>query len=180
MSTHAQRYPTDCRRGFGAKLWRIVRTLCLLVLAEIGFASCSNKPPACERREIFVPGEAASLARTVLDDTRLDQVQELALNTVRGGLTAGSVYPQIWIRDLNSFIEAALVAQPAEPLRAGLLRIAAAQERDRNIPDGVSLTNGRASKSTVETDQESSLIQAVAKYIASTGDTDVLREVVEG
>lgn len=35
-------------------------------------------------------------------------------------------------------------------------------------------------KNTVETDQETSLIQAISKYISKTGDSNILNEIVAG
>ena len=70
------------------------------------------------------------------------------------------------------------------------------QGADGNIPDGAikseqanvgykyiysELAPGWAAhKNTVETDQESSLIQAMSKYIAATGDKNILSEEIGG
>nr|WP_295870524.1 hypothetical protein [uncultured Chitinophaga sp.] len=144
------------------------------------------------RIQATVPGKAA-LARQILADHRLDTVQERALRILTG-FNAGTGYGEIWIRDFNTFINGSLkVRQPAD-VKEALLLFFKVQGADGNIPDGVikekqanigyqyaysNLAPGWAShKNTVETDQESSLIQAVRKYIEATGDRAILGEKI--
>ena len=137
-----------------------------------------------------------TLARRIRADTRLDSVQQMAQNLLRTGLNAGDVYPDVWIRDLNTFINLALTVQPRSVIRENLLMFFRFQGEDGNIIDGFvpdTKTNAaynyrqsalapgfRALKNTVETDQESSLVLAVAKYVRATGDRTLLTESVGG
>lgn len=130
-----------------------------------------------------------SLARAILTDQRLDTIQSRALRLLHG-FTAGTSYGEIWIRDFNTFINGSLQVQPAEKVGQMLLLFFKMQGSDGNIVDGVidtsratagyhyrysALAPGLAAhKNTVETDQESSLVQAVKKYITATGDTALL------
>jgi glycogen debranching enzyme len=137
----------------------------------------------------------ADLADQILQDKRLDQVEAMALSLLNG-FSAGSSYREIWIRDFNTFINGSLrVHRPAE-VRDMLLLFFKIQGQDGNVPDGAvnsdqanvgyqyrysDLAPGWAAhKNTVETDQESSLIQAVSKYVAATGDRGILAEKVGG
>jgi hypothetical protein len=137
----------------------------------------------------------AQLSREIMDDQRLDKVESMALQLLNG-FTAGTSYREIWIRDFNTFIDGSLKVRPREDVREKLLLFFKIQGADGNVPDGAiksdqanvgyqyrysELAPGWAAhKNTVETDQESSLIQAVHKYIAVTGDRSILDENIGG
>ncbi|HSH16473.1 MAG TPA: hypothetical protein VLD18_10590, partial [Verrucomicrobiae bacterium] len=137
-----------------------------------------------------------ALAAEILDDADLPMVLDKARALLRTGLNAGSGYGEIWIRDLNTFIELALESNPPAELRGALLTFFKFQGNTGDIPDGFipkergsvaykyrtsDLAPGLlAHKNTVETDQESSLVQAVRTYIAVTGDRSLLEEKVAG
>ncbi len=146
------------------------------------------------------PGDATAahpeLARRILADERLDQVRRQGIELLKSGLNAGQGYAEVWIRDFNTFIVPALEANPQERIRHALLVFFHFQGEDGNIVDGY-VPNERASvgykyrlaptqpqfkahKNTVETDQESSLIQAVSRYVTVTGDRAFLDEEVNG
>lgn len=137
-----------------------------------------------------------AIARQILDDQRLDQVLDKARALLKTGLTAGEGYGEVWIRDLNTFIELATEVVPHTELRDALLRFFHFQGEDGNSIDGY-IPASKASvgydfiksasqpdylghKNTVETDQESSLILAVCRYVRLTGDRSLLSEVVNG
>jgi glycogen debranching enzyme len=137
------------------------------------------------------------LAKTIMEDARLDSALVLACQTVKGGFDAGTIYPEVWIRDMATYIELSLEVQPAEDVKKALLRFFAFQGDDGNIPDGYVRHDKvkdprykyrfsdlepdfRAHKNTVITDQESSLILAIAYYINITGDKSILDEKVGG
>lgn len=136
-----------------------------------------------------------ALANTILADARLDTIQEKALKLL-DGFSAGTSYSEIWIRDFNTFIKGSLKVRPKEEVKARLLMFFKIQGNDGNIVDGVVesskakggydyryadlLPGWAAHKNTVETDQESSLVQAVKKYIDVTGDQSILTEVIGG
>jgi hypothetical protein len=138
----------------------------------------------------------ANLAAEIRADPTLTQVHQMAQNLLRRGLNAGSGYSEVWIRDLNTFIEVALEVNPPERLRDALLTFFKFQGPAGDIVDGyvpldqakvqyayrtsALATNLMAHKNTVETDQESSLVQAVRKYVRATRDTAFLDEQVNG
>ncbi|WP_218134448.1 GH36-type glycosyl hydrolase domain-containing protein [Mucilaginibacter gossypii] len=136
-----------------------------------------------------------ALARKILADIRLDTVQAKALKLL-SGFSAGTSYSEVWIRDFNTFINGSLKVHPKEEVKTKLLMFFRIQGQGGDIVDGVvdsakasvgykyrysSLLPGWAAhKNTVETDQESSLIQAVKKYIDFTGDQSILNECIGG
>jgi len=137
------------------------------------------------------------LSRKILEDKRLDKAVEMGYELLKTGMNAGDKYSQVWIRDLNTFIVPLLEVAPQEAVREALLTFLHFQGRDGNMVDGfVSLDEGRlkkyqriyqytptrpelkAHKNTVETDQESSLVQAICLYVQHTNDTSILDEIV--
>jgi len=120
-----------------------------------------------------------------------------ALEIVKTGFNAGDGYGEVWIRDYNTFIELSAEVFPAETLKENLLVFFRLQREDGNIVDGfipknkAKATEGgydyiftdlepnyAGHKNTVETDHETSLVQAVYKYVNKTGDKDFLNEKV--
>jgi len=86
----------------------------------------------------------------------------------------------VFIRDLNTFVELAIEAQGQQSVRSQLKQFLDHQGEDGNIVDGINVQDGSTFKGTVESDQESSLVQAVAKYVEITGDKAFLSEDVRG
>lgn len=135
-----------------------------------------------------------ALAARILADQRLDTIQARALQLLTG-FTAGTSYGEVWIRDFNTFIKGSLVVHDKEKVKEMLLLFFRMQGRDGNIIDGmISKQKAQAGydyiysdlapewaahKNTVETDQESSLVQAVYKYVRHTGDTGILHTVID-
>ena len=129
------------------------------------------------------------LAASILKDNQLDTVQARALQLLTG-LSAGTSYGEVWIRDFNTFINGSLQVLPRDTIKEMLLLFFKMQGNDGNISDGVIkrekanvgyqyrysdlAPEWAAHKNTVETDQESSLIQAVNKYVVATGDRTIL------
>ena len=148
---------------------RYLHALATLLL----MAACSSggSPP---------PSAEALLASTIRNDTRLALVRSKAKQLVGKALTAGSVYPAVFIRDLNTFTELAIEVQGGAIVRDQLRQFLDKQGADGNIVDGINTADGSTFKGTVETDQESSLVQAIAKYVAITGDKAFLSEDVRG
>lgn len=134
------------------------------------------------------------LANTIRNDPALGLVAQKAREVVGSGFTAGDKYEEVWIRDFNSFIELACDVHEQEVVREILLVFFRLQGEDGNIVDAyvpkgtewkphTTITTDLepryiAHKNTVETDQETSLIQATYKYIHRTGDTAFLQERV--
>lgn len=133
------------------------------------------------------------LARTIRNDPRLDTIQARALRLFTG-FNAGTSYGEVWIRDFNTFIKGSLKVHAPEKVRDILLLFFKMQGNGGDVVDGfIDIKNAGAGyeyryfpmapnwvahKNTVETDQESSLVQAVKKYIDVTGDTSILQEKV--
>lgn len=138
----------------------------------------------------------AELAGKILADQTLSDVYRKAQTLLKGGFNAGSGYGEVWIRDLNTFIEVAIEVNPPQRLREALLTFFKFQGPNGDIVDGyipldqakvkyafrtsTLATNLMAHKNTVETDQETSLVQAVRKYVAFTHDETLLAERIDG
>jgi hypothetical protein len=122
-------------------------------------------------------------------------VKTKALEVMKTGFNAGDGYREVWIRDYNTFIELAAQVNPKEVLKENLLVFFRMQGEDGNIIDGFTpkeqIAKGETDfsysklepryaghKNTVETDQESSLVQSVYKYIQLTGDKTILDEKI--
>ena len=126
------------------------------------------------------------------------RVEQMAFETLKTGFNAGDGYNQVWARDLNTFIKFSCRALEHEVVRDALLKFFYFQGFDGNMIDGYEeaepgykvdnysvyarydMPGYVFHKNTVETDQETSLIQAVSKYIEETGDKSILVEEVNG
>ncbi|WP_074978633.1 glucosidase family protein [Zhouia amylolytica] len=141
--------------------------------------------------------ENKELAATILADEDFKSVKERALEVVKTGFNAGDGYGEVWIRDYNTFIELSAEVFDKETLKENLLVFFRLQGEDGNIIDGfipkekaVATEGGYkyiysdlepnycGHKNTVETDHESSLVQAVYKYVIKTGDREFMNEKV--
>ena len=125
-----------------------------------------------------------------------DSVKLMAEQLVQKGFTAGDGYGEVWIRDLNTFVSVASKVNDKELIKKHLLTFFQFQQPDGAILDGyVPVKKGAVGydyyhsdlapdyaghKNTVETDQETSLVQAVAKYIRGTGDKSILKNTIAG
>jgi hypothetical protein len=150
--------------------------------------------------DVTLKGEAQEhqqLAAQIIADKSLDTVYAKAATLLSKGFNAGDGYPQVWIRDLNTFIETSCKVYSRDSIRENLLNFLRLQQPNGEIVDGYVLKghvtwndpniytspNDPAHvgfKNTVETDQETSLIQAIAKYIRITGDESILKETIAG
>lgn len=157
----------------------------LILMGSVAFLSCTTTNPQQQ------------LAETILNDTTLHQVDSMARSIISQGFNAGSGYSQIWARNMNTFIEVACEETNQTDIRNAILLFFALQQPNDEMIDGYVLKpdftwydnhpyyadaapDHVGFKNTVETDQESSLIQIVGKYIRKTGDTSILREDVAG
>ncbi|MFZ0430800.1 MAG: hypothetical protein WAO20_21980 [Acidobacteriota bacterium] len=138
--------------------------------------------------------KSAAVAERILADPDLPYVLEKARAVLGSGLNAGSGYGEVWIRDFNTFIELSLQVRDSRSIRQALLVFFHFQPEDGNIIDGYipaakasagydyteseTMPQFKGHKNTVETDQESSLVQAVYKYVQVTGDRSILQETV--
>lgn len=126
-----------------------------------------------------------------------DSVQTMAENLIKKGFNAGDGYGEVWIRDFNTFMDVACKVHDKAIIRKSLITFFLFQQDDGAILDGyipkpkstgvgynyyyTNLAPDYAGhKNTVETDQETSLVQAVAKYIRNTGDSSMLTETIAG
>ncbi len=176
-----------CYKDFMLNLTRLVTPVLLFAAATISpfaHADGSAAPPKAE------------LARQILADPTLRDVHRMAQDLLKSGLNAGSGYGQVWIRDMNTFIQVGLEVNPPQRYREAFLTLFKFQGSNGDIVDGYSPLNPAevktayrlspllpdlmAHKNTVETDQESSLVQAVSKYVIATHDAAILDERVGG
>lgn len=134
----------------------------------------------------------SGLAGKILTDTALNRVKTMAETLLKTGFNAGTSYGEVWIRDFNTFMQLSCKVMPADSVKQRLRVFFQMQGSDGNIVDGYipkSKANGgydyiyssnapgyAGHKNTVETDQETSLIQAVYKYVHATGDRQFLSE----
>ncbi|WP_233376866.1 GH36-type glycosyl hydrolase domain-containing protein [Maribellus sp. CM-23] len=127
----------------------------------------------------------------------MQEVDSMARQLMKNGFYAGSGYQMVWSRDLNTFIELSCEEYDQEVIRENLLMFFHFQQANGELLDGYvpreAFTWGDPNtyesetapghigfKNTVETDQETSLIQAIYKYVAKTGDKSILAEEVAG
>jgi len=139
------------------------------------------------------------LPKKIESNKYFDFTKKKALEIVKTGFNAGEGYGEVWIRDYNTFIELSAEVYPEETLKENLRVFFRLQREDGNIIDGfIPKENAKQTeggyeyiftdlepnyaghKNTVETDQETSLVQAVYKYVKKTGDTDFLNEKIGG
>lgn len=160
-----------------------------ILLFGISFIFLSASIPAQNRQKQIVE---------ILSNTNYTIVEELALGILRTGFNAGDGYNQVWARDLNTFIRFSCRVLPQDTVREALLNFFCFQGFDGNMIDGYEEVklNYKADnygvftrydmpgyafhKNTVETDQETSLIQAVYKYVVETGDKSILDVEING
>lgn len=137
---------------------------------------------------------SSELANKICSDEEYSFLKNLSREVVKAGFNAGDSYGEVWIRDFNTFIALATEVHPDSVLRENLLVFFALQGEDGNIVDGfipvVNASNGyqyrysklepryAGHKNTVETDQETSLVQAVFQYVQVTGDSTILQQRV--
>lgn len=135
-----------------------------------------------------------NLAKEICTNADYVFLKNLSREVVKTGFNAGDGYGEVWIRDYNTFITLAAEVHPDSVLQENLLVFFALQGDDGNVIDGFipkEKTGGgyeyrhsplepryAGHKNTVETDQESSLVQAVFRYIAATGDSTILQQRV--
>ena len=93
------------------------------------------------------------------------------------GFSAGTNYPQVWIRDTATLMFYARFFYPAAQLQEMVGFFLGQQSRDGEICDWVD-TAGHSDKNTVESDQESSLVLAV--YQLALSDPEWLLRPIAG
>jgi hypothetical protein len=137
------------------------------------------------------------LAKTIIAYQSLAQVDSMARVLMKKGFYAGSGYQMVWARDLNTFIELSCEEYDVDVIRENLLMFFHFQQANGELLDGyvpreafdwddphtyesTTAPGHLGFKNTVETDQETSLLQAIAKYISKTNDRSILEEKVAG
>lgn len=141
------------------------------------------------------PSRDQGLKEKIMNNEYFLFTKQKALEIVKTGFNAGDGYGEVWIRDYNTFIELSAEVFEPEVLKENLLVFFRIQGDDGNIIDGFIPAEKAGSvgydyiysdlepryaghKNTVETDQESSLVQSVYKYVKATGDQSILNEKV--
>lgn len=137
------------------------------------------------------------LASEIKNNKDFSFVKNKATEIIKKGFNAGDGYGEVWIRDYNTFIELSSEVYDSKVLEENLLVFFRLQGEDGNIIDGfipkekAEHTEGGyqyiysdlepnycGHKNTVETDHESSLVQAIYKYVKKTGNTNFLQTKV--
>ena len=137
------------------------------------------------------------LAQKINENQNFKKVKEKALAVVKTGFNAGDGYGEVWIRDYNTFIELSAEVFDTKTIEENLLVFFRLQDSNGGVIDGfipkekAVVTEGGyvyiyndlepnycGHKNTVETDHESSLVQAVYKYVTKTGNTGFLKQRV--
>lgn len=137
-----------------------------------------------------------NIATDILNDSALNRVKAMASDLIKTGFNAGSSYGEVWIRDFNTFIQLSCEVMPKDSIKKRLEVFFQMQGDDGNIVDGyIPKTQANVGydyirsanapdfdghKNTVETDQETSLIQAIYKYVKATKDRGFLSETIAG
>jgi hypothetical protein len=158
-----------------------------LMLLLLGFTATAQEKKTVSK----------DLVGKIKTDTYFPFVKAKALEVMKAGFNAGDGYREVWIRDYNTFIELAAEVNTKEVLKENLLVFFRMQGGDGNIIDGFTPAEQikkeetdffysklepryAGHKNTVETDQETSLVQSVYKYIQVTGDRSILNETIGG
>jgi hypothetical protein len=163
-----------------------MKKITIVIIITIIISSCN------ERHK----NNQVDIQTVIQQDTTLFEVYKRAKELIATGFNAGTVYQEVWIRDYNTFIEISCDVMPRDIVRENLVTFFKFQGRNGDIIDGFvpkeqanvnykyrysDLAPDYAGhKNTVETDQESSLVQAVAKYIQETNDFSILTEDFDG
>eukprot|EP00656_Telonema_subtile_P031996 TRINITY_DN3506_c0_g2_i1.p1 TRINITY_DN3506_c0_g2~~TRINITY_DN3506_c0_g2_i1.p1 ORF type:complete len:444 (+),score=81.92 TRINITY_DN3506_c0_g2_i1:114-1445(+) len=124
-----------------------------------------------------------------------------ARKLLTGTFNAGGGYADIWARDTNTFISIAMDANPSQTVQSVLLGFFCRQKSDGECPGGYtphpnqSVCTGAAPpvgnyesclggtemcKNNAETDQETSIVLGVHKYVTKSNDTAFLSLDVNG
>ena len=159
----------------------------LVILFLFLSTTCSDKLHAQPIKQI---------GSDIQNDTSLNRVKTMAADLIKTGFNAGSGYGEVWIRDFNTFIQLSCKVMPRDSIKDRLRIFFQMQGDDGNIVDGYiprkkadvgydyiyskNAPNFAGHKNTVETDQETSLIQAVYKYVEATKDNEFLSEIIDG
>ena len=169
------------------------RTFCsltILTLMTVALCSCTKQ----EKKAWYNADQ--ELAASILSDSTLIKVDRMGRQLLSKGYNAGAGYHQVWIRDFNTFIETVMDVVPQTDVRDALTVFFKLQQPNGEIMDSyVPRAAGNNDpvpyyseadtahvgfKNTVETDQETSLIQAVRKYVEKGGDREFLNLDVAG
>ncbi len=159
--------------------------------------ACAALAAGCTANKNNDAARNTALADCILSDTTMARVDSMAREILKGSFNAGSGYSQVWARDLNTFIETACEVNDPADIREALMIFLKLQQPNGEIVDGYVVnedftwgdnqvfrtpydTEHVGFKNTVETDQETSWLQALCKYVDKTGDTSVFTDTVAG
>jgi len=165
------------------KINNVVKKISFLSILFV-IASCTCKQPKQDE-----------LILKIQSNEYFKFTKEKALKVVKAGFSAGDGYDEVWIRDFNTFIMLSSEVFEPETLKENLMVFFKMQGDDGNIMDGFSTIGKNRNtryefiysdlepryaghKNTVETDQETSLVQAIYKYVQATGDQKILNEMI--
>lgn len=157
----------------------LVKHLCIGLSCAIAVVSCNTDRKSMEK-----------LSSDIRNNPLLEKVDSMARAIASTGFNAGDGYCEVWIRDFNTFIELSMEVRPKEEIKDNFDVFWAFQGPEGDIVDGFASRETQqeeydfrycdrypqyqAHKNTVETDQETSMVQAVYKYVKKSGDVDYL------
>jgi len=133
------------RRAVLQRLSLVFAAASLVACSGGGGSSAPSAPPVPER----APSADARLAATIRADARLPQVRAKARALIAKGLNAGSGYAEVYIRDFNTFMDLAVEALGAAPVRAQLRIFLERQGTDGNIADAFTVPDDAILKNNV-------------------------------
>ncbi len=91
---------------------------------------------ACKTGPSSIAETHQELANHILADTSLQTVERMARELLGKGFDAGGGYTQVWIRDLNTFIETSCEVYDPKEIRRHLLTFYYLQQKNGEIVDG--------------------------------------------
>jgi glycogen debranching enzyme len=193
LNRESQAYMGICKLGKSSKVFRKEDIIMLFKMKYLCLSTVCFFVLSCAS----LRDKNSDLAKKINSDQSIEKVEHLARELMKKGFYAGSGYQMVWSRDLNTFIELSCDEYDVNIIRENLIMFFHFQQENGELLDGYvpreAFTWGDPNtyesktapghigfKNTVETDQETSLIQAIFKYITKTGDRSVLEENVVG
>lgn len=167
------------------------KVIILFIILSVLYACSNKKKPVNVKKSVLI--------ERIVKDSTLHIVKKKAIDIIKKGFNAGDGYSEVWIRDYNTFIDLSAEVFESASLEENLLVFLKLQGDDGNIVDGfipkekAVVSEGGyqyiysdleptycGHKNTVETDHETSLVQAVYKYVKKSSNTDFLNKMVGG
>jgi hypothetical protein len=155
-----------------------VFVLGILVLALLSGGHSETQDRSAQNRDFLSPGAFTRIRSDIPEFERLfSRIREtlrrnqVAFRGRRGlirGFSAGSAYPQIWLRDAATIIPASRFFYTLPYLKSWLIEHLDRQKTNGELQDWLD-SRGTADKNTTETDQETSAVHAAIQIAGLIG-----------